>query len=105
MKNILFFILLSTISASSLAQDKEVWVDCIIGKPDMRYLEIKDSLCKNLGINYEYKTYGCEVTDDILAECKKIEQGNEAYFKKLEARLGENWRQKLQKQIEKARKS
>lgn len=73
-----------------------IWIDYIFGGPPMpKEFKGIDSLTKKYHINYKRVEFGCEFSDNDMLQKKKYEIENQVYFKKLESKLGKDWKQKF----------
>ncbi|REC45400.1 hypothetical protein DRF67_15775 [Chryseobacterium pennipullorum] len=59
-----------------------------------------DSLVKRWNLCYERIETGCEVTDSIENLKKQYESANTIYFKSLEKKLGRNWKQQFDQELQ-----
>ncbi len=82
-----------------MENNNDKWIDAVIGKPFMPHFEAKAKIAKKWGINYEPLFLGCVVDDELLAEREAREKSNEAYFAKLEAKFGKDWRKKFDAEV------
>lgn len=83
-------------------QVQDIWVDYIVGEPPMiNEFNGIDTLVKKWKINYTRILGGCEKNDSVVEIEKKHEIKNKIYFKKLEIKLGKNWRQKFDLELKK----
>ncbi len=78
-----------------------VWVDYVMGKPNMSYFEAKKALAKEWGINYKPQFMGCKMTDEMQAEQKAQRRINAQYFAKLEEQHGVDWQEKFNFELKK----
>ncbi|MBL1221003.1 hypothetical protein JET18_09150 [Chryseobacterium sp. L7] len=89
-------------SKSSL-QKAEIlcWKDIKAGElpPEGAYYAI-DSLVKKWGLCYERIETGCEVNDSIRTIQKEADRSNDKYFKSLEKKLGKNWKQQFDQELQ-----
>lgn len=73
------------------------WIDYREGElPPVGYYTALDSTIKKWNIRYERIEGGCEI---IPGEKQRYEQNNEKYFRMLEKRFGNNWRQRFDKEV------
>lgn len=77
------------------------WKDIKAGElpPEGAYYAI-DSLVKKWGLCYERIETGCEVNDSIRTIQKEADRSNDKYFKSLEKKLGKNWKQKFDRELQ-----
>ncbi|WP_223607827.1 hypothetical protein [Chryseobacterium sp. OSA05B] len=77
------------------------WKDIRVGElpPEGAYGGI-DSLVKKWNLCYERIETGCEVTDSITRLQRKYDRSNGIYFKSLEKKLGKNWKQQFDKELQ-----
>ena len=78
-------------------EEAPVYVKTIIGKPDMSYFREEMITAKKLGINLKYDFKGCNLKPGEKYTDKEIEENKkaDAYYK---AKLGEDWKEKLEKE-------
>jgi hypothetical protein len=75
------------------------WTDFRIGElPPLGYYYAMDSLVKKWDLCYTREESGCEVNDSIRILQQKYKASNEAYFESLKAKLGNDWKQKFDKE-------
>lgn len=90
MRFLLSFILIVVFFTSCLnAQDK--WVDYLVGRPDLFYLDAKRAVAKGWGIIYTTEMAGCIDCENTRQRAQELRQQNHSYFKCLELRYGQNW--------------
>ena len=92
-----------------MAAEKQIksdgkWIQIVIGKPWMKGLEAKEKIAKKWGIKYQYKTVGCVMTKEKMESRKQRELVNQEYFKELNQKFGNDWREKFDKEVEKESK-
>jgi hypothetical protein len=93
---------LTKIVSEKPKQVQGIWVDYIIGEPPMIHeFDGIDTLVKKWKINYTRILAGCERSDSVIEIEKKYEIANQIYFKKLESKLGKNWKQKFDLELKK----
>jgi len=80
---------------------KNVWINCVIGKPYLPYFEAQKAVAKEWGINYEVQFKGCSLSAQLQEEVLKIEAKNTAYFKLLEKHYGTDWNLRFNQAIQK----
>ncbi|WP_123912765.1 hypothetical protein [Chryseobacterium pennipullorum] len=77
------------------------WKDLRYGElPPMGAYDAIDSLVKRWNLCYERIETGCEVTDSIENLKKQYESANTIYFKSLEKKLGRNWKQQFDQELQ-----
>lgn len=76
------------------------WKDIRMGElPPQGAYDGIDSLVKKWNLCYERIETGCEVTDSITHLQRQYDRSNTIYFKSLETKLGENWKQQFDKEL------
>lgn len=94
MKRYLFFTFLFQfliVTTFSQKHNEDIWLECIVGKPNIQYLHLKDSVCSTMGINYNYYSFGCDLTKEDQFSIKMMDEANNKYFEKLNTSLGKDW--------------
>ena len=91
MLRVVLFLLLIINSYCSLVIAQNTWVDYIVGRPDVFYLDAKKEVAKDWGINYETEVAGCIDCEDTRRRAAELDQKNQAYFRLLELRYGQDW--------------
>lgn len=89
MKPIVLLVFITTLSPTLNAQN--MWNDYLIGRPMMHYVESKEAVAKEWGIQYKIDMAGCIVSDETEKKMAEYDKQNEPYFKELEANFGKNW--------------
>ncbi len=99
MRLVLFFVLLLTYTLNLQAQQE--WVDYIVGRPDVFYLESKRAEASHWGIAYRSETAGCIDCEDTRLRAQELNALNQQYFNVLEMRYGEDWLEQFNKAVAK----
>ncbi|SFN94721.1 hypothetical protein SAMN05421594_4829 [Chryseobacterium oleae] len=89
--------------AKKAAQKTEplCWKDIRIGElPPQGAYDGIDSLVKKWNLCYERIETGCEVTDSITRLQRQYDRSNAMYFKSLENKLGKNWKQQFDHELQ-----
>lgn len=81
--------------------DKNVWIDYVIEKPNIRFFDAKKAVAKEWGINYKVKFMDCKHTPTLEQEQAKIHQQNNLYFNQLKKEHGKNWKVLFDKAVQK----
>lgn len=89
MKIITFFIIIMSINDSILAQ--YTWNDYIMGKPMMGYMEAKEAVAKEWGIEYKVEMLGCVLTEKEEKRMQELDAQNQSCFQNLEKNFGKDW--------------
>lgn len=80
---------------------EDIWIETTGGLPDFLYFNTKDSICESWGINYELNALGCEITEEQDEQNDFFNRQSSRYFKKINQKLGKNWKDSLEKEITK----
>lgn len=78
-----------------------VWIEYVVGKPNITYFEAKKEVAKEWGINYEVQFKGCMSTPKMEKEEAKVNKVNARYFKILAQQHGKNWRASFDQAVKK----
>ncbi|HCA09669.1 hypothetical protein [Chryseobacterium sp.] len=77
------------------------WKDIRIGElPPQGAYDGIDSLVKKWNLCYERIETGCEANDSITRLQRQSDRSNMMYFKSLEKKLGKNWKQQFDKELQ-----
>lgn len=91
MLRIVLFLFLIIAGYLNIATAQNVWIDYIVGRPDIFYLDAKKAVAKDWGIAYETEMAGCIDGEDTRRRAVELDQKNQAYFRWLELRYGQDW--------------
>jgi len=80
---------------------KDIWVDYVIGKPNMSYFDAKKAIAKEWGIPYATNFMDCRRTAHLVNKRKKANAQNEKLFVKLAKRYGEDWKEHFDREVQK----
>lgn len=98
-----FLISCNTDAAKKTTQKTEplCWKDIRVGElpPEGAYDGI-DSLVKKWNLCYERIETGCEITGSISKLKRQYERSNNIYFKSLEKKLGADWKQQFDRELQ-----
>lgn len=89
------------LAKQALGKYDNVWINCIIGKPYLPYIDAQKAVAKAWGINYEAQLKGCAFSEKLQKEVTKIEAKNGSYFKIIEKYYGKDWNTRFHQAIEK----
>ncbi len=99
MRLLLFVLVFGGLTVSLHAQEE--WVDYLVGRPDVFYLDAKRAEAKAWGINYRVEAAGCVDCANTRLRTEEVNQQNERYFELLERRYGSAWLQDFNKAVAK----
>jgi hypothetical protein len=85
----------------TVASPDNVWIEYVVGRPNMAHFEAKKEVAKEWGINYEVQFKNCTLSDELKQEMSEIEAKNAPYFKILEKNYGKDWTLRFNQAIEK----
>ena len=89
------------LAKQAVAKSNNVWIDCVVGKPYLPYIEAQKEVAKEWNINYEVQLKGCSLSKELQKQIDKIEAKNVAYFKLLEKNYGKDWNLRFNQAIQK----
>ncbi|MFK7797499.1 MAG: hypothetical protein AB8E82_08605, partial [Aureispira sp.] len=87
----LLFLLWIINGCSNTLIAQNIWVDYIVGRPDIFYLDAKKAVANDWGISYQTELAGCIDCEDTRGRAEILNQKNQAYFHLIELRYGKNW--------------
>ena len=99
MKPFILLVFITILSPITNAQN--MWKDYLVGRPMMGYVESKEAVAKEWGIQYKMEMAGCIVSDETEKKMAEYDKQNEAYFKELETTYGKNWQQHFNLEVRK----
>ncbi|MGH1339076.1 MAG: hypothetical protein ACRBFS_23365 [Aureispira sp.] len=100
MRILLFFIVIMSYLSTAVHAQNE-WVDYIVGRPNMFYIDAKKATAKDWGIVYTTEMAGCIDCENTRLRAQEIDQQNQAYLKLLALRYGQNWLSSFNKAVAK----
>lgn len=89
---ILLLLVILTSTLPTILQAQNEWVDYVVGRPNVFYIEAKKAVAKDWGIVYTTEMAGCIDCENTRLRAQELEQQNQPYFKLLDLRYGQNWR-------------
>lgn len=87
--------------SSLIAYAQQEWVDYIVGRPDVYYLEAKKAVAKDWGIAYTTEMAGCIECENTRLRAEELNKKNQAYFRQLAYKYGEDWLYQFNKEVAK----
>jgi hypothetical protein len=89
------------LAKQALSNYDNVWINCIVGKPYLPYIDAQKAVANAWGINYEAQLKGCVFSEKLQKEVTKMEAKNGAYFKLIEKHYGKDWNARFNQAIQK----
>lgn len=87
------------INLKKAADEKRVWIEPIMGRPNMQHFEAKKIVAKTWGIHYEAKFFGCTPSDSDKEGLEEAMEQSNAYQRYLNSHFGDNWKETFAKEI------
>ena len=84
------------------AKDTAVWLEIVQGRPNIAYFEAKETLAKKWGIHYKAVFLGCDISQSPDKSLQTKLEKSAQYLSRLNARLGDNWQDVLEKEVQSA---
>lgn len=77
----------------------DVWIDPVVGKPQMNHFEAKKAVAKRWGIKYRSKFLGCVVSDDVYQSAQQAMEASSNYQRRLGNHFGDGWQKIFSQEV------